>query len=170
MFGLFRQQRSCAQLGELIADGLDAGGMSLLGQFEDRTEDFGATAEAITREVAFLDLFIAERAVNRMVSAKPLQAAILSACASRIVSRSGIFPDGHAFQAGYDSRWEKYTLFWRDALDDSAGIALAGQVIGLSGALPHYDLLMCLVQLITMSHTQVLQLLREYQKEFRLSL
>lgn len=120
--------------------------------------------------IAFLELFIAERGVNRMISEQIFQDAVLLACVRRVVSRSGILPDGQAFQDGYDSRWDTYNLFWRDPLDSTAGMALAGQVISLSGASTHYDLLMYLVQRIATSYTQILELLRDYQKEFRLSL
>ena len=170
MFTLFKQQRSCAQLGELIADGLDAGFMSLLSEFQKRSDEFGATAEAIVREVAFLELFIAERAFNRMISERGSQDAVLLACVRRVVSRSGVLPNGQSFQDGYDSRWDAYNLFWREPLDSCAGMALAGQVISLSGAATHYELLMYLIQHIAKSYTQLLELLRDYQKEFRLTL
>jgi hypothetical protein len=170
MLTLFKQERSCAQLGELIADGLDAGFTSLLSEFQKRSDQFGVTAEAIVREVAFLELFITERAVNRMISHRSFQHAVLQACVRRVVSRSGVLPGGQSFQDDYDSRWDTYNLFWREPLDSSAGMALAGQVVSFSGAATHYELLMYLVQRVATSYTQLLELLRDYQKKLRLIL
>lgn len=86
MLKLFKQKRSCTQLGELVADGLDAGFMSLLAEFQKNPDKLGTTPEAIVREMAFLELFIAERAVNRMILERSFQDAVLLACIRRLVS------------------------------------------------------------------------------------
>jgi hypothetical protein len=170
MHKLFKPQRSCTQLGELIADGLDAGFVSLLGEFQKNADKLATSPEAIAREVAFLEVFIAERAVNRMISERRFQDAILFALIRRLVSLSGILPDGQAFQDGYDSRWDTYTLYWREPLDGSAGMALVTQVMSLSKASYHYGLIMYLVQRVAKSYTDVLRLLSDFQKEFGLTL
>jgi len=170
MLKLFKQRRSCTQLGELVADGLDAGFMSLLAEFQKNPDKLGTTPEAIVREMAFLELFIAERAVNRMISERSFQDAVLLACIRRLVTRSGILPDGQLFQDGYDSRWDTYTLYWREPLDGSAGMALVTQVMSLSQASFDYGVTMYLVQRVAESYTELLRLFSGYQKEFRLTL
>jgi 20S proteasome alpha/beta subunit len=94
----------------------------------------------------------------------------LFALIHRLVSLSGILPDGQSFQNGYDSRWDTYTLYWREPIDGSAGMALVTQVMSLSKASYHYGLTMYLVQHVAKSYTELLRLLSDFQKEFRLTL
>lgn len=154
-------ERSCRELGELIADGLDAGFTALLTEFEQRGQDFGAPSDTITREVAFLEVFIVERAVNRMITERSVQEAVLSAFICRLLSRSGILPGGSSFQQAYDSRSERYSLYWQQPLDSTGGMALASEVLTLSGASTDYELLMYFVQRIAQTYTNVLELLHD---------
>jgi hypothetical protein len=169
MFTIFRKTRTCRQLGEVIADGLDAGFMSLLTELEKRGQPFLATPEAIAREIAFLEVFIVERAVGRMISERTMQGAKISAVICRVVSRSGILPSGQEFQRDRDSYWKTFSAIWNDRLDGRVGMALATAIINSAGATPHYELLTYIVQLVVRSHTDILKLLRDYQKEFTLS-
>ena len=169
MLNLFKPQRTCTQLGELIADGLDAGFISLLNEFEKNADEIGASPETITREIAYLEVFIAERAINRMIADPQLQETILCALGRRLVTLSGILPDSESFQNNYDLRWKTYDLYWREPLDSSAGLALVTQVMNLGGASYHYGLTTYLVQRVAKSYTDVLQLLSDFKKHFRLT-
>ena len=164
-----KKNKSCAQLGEFIGDGVDEGFVSLLADLREHKENLGACPEKIVTEVAYLKLFIVERTVDFFIPKREFQEAILLACVQRVMGLSKVLPEGSAFQDAYDSRWETYNNYWRDPLDSGASMALAGHAATFCGAGTHSELIMQLVELIAADYAHLIALIRDYQTKFLLT-